>query len=204
VNVGPTFDDPPGADTDATKIPKVITWISQNPHLPKPFERDDDPEETYRKTFLWIVPPDVFKGSITEPNPSPPKPAAPLPPGTPPPPIEWTPNPPDAPTDSLKFSGKFPTPSKPEGKDASELTAKEKKIFIEMFQKEKPTVNERTKEIYKKLPKMIDDLNAARKKRESKLPPMEPAKEHPPSPPVKSPPLPTPTPPPGPDDHPFL
>jgi hypothetical protein len=212
VNVGPTFDDPSGAAVDATQIPKVITWISQNPHIPKPFDTDSDPEETYRKTFLWIVPPNVFKGTITEPAVKPVQPRPPTPPPTtgplptpapspeppperptplppPPQPIEWTPSPPDAPASALKFSGKFPTPSKPDGKDGSELTDDEKKVFIAMLQKEKPAVNKRTAATFGGIRKMIDDYNASLAKHRKKTPPPSKA-PHPPMPPPTTAPLP--------------
>jgi hypothetical protein len=71
-NIGPIFEKPADAGPrpsdpkggDATKVPGLITWISKNPHLPG--QPDTNPDQTYHKTLLWLVPGRAIKGSIDE------------------------------------------------------------------------------------------------------------------------------------------
>lgn len=56
------FEIPDTAKNDSVQIPRLIAWISKNPHLPG----DNHKNEDYRKTLLWLVPGKAIKGTITQ------------------------------------------------------------------------------------------------------------------------------------------
>ena len=62
INVGPTFDNPLTAGEDNALVPRLVSWISKNPHPPG---ADNVPGEDFKKTLIWSVPPKAFVGKIT-------------------------------------------------------------------------------------------------------------------------------------------
>jgi hypothetical protein len=63
-NIGPAFELPDTALHDSKLIPRLITSISKNPHLPG--QRDNAPGRDYHKTLIWLVPGRAIKGTIDE------------------------------------------------------------------------------------------------------------------------------------------
>jgi hypothetical protein len=59
-NVGPAFENPTTAEGDDGTPPRLITWISKNPHRPG----EGLPDEDYQKTLIWSVPPKAIVGKI--------------------------------------------------------------------------------------------------------------------------------------------
>jgi hypothetical protein len=54
------LDNPSTAEVDSALIPRTISWISKNPHVPG----DGLPDEAYRKTIVCNVPPTARIGTI--------------------------------------------------------------------------------------------------------------------------------------------
>lgn len=58
------FELPDTSRQDSTQIPRLITFISKNPHLPG--RHDVAKSEDYHKTVIWLVPGRAIKGTITQ------------------------------------------------------------------------------------------------------------------------------------------
>lgn len=63
-DVGPLFELPDSAIGNSEQLPRLITFISKNPHLPG--KRDNLPRENYKKTLVWMIPGRAIKGTIKE------------------------------------------------------------------------------------------------------------------------------------------
>jgi hypothetical protein len=122
---------------NAKDIPRLVSWISKNPHLPKQLPRkyrDNNPNETYQKTFFSIVPPRVLRGRITQAQEK---------------------------SDPV-ISGQFWTPGTPQGKDAGALTDAERRRLLDLFESEKRRVQAVEKKRFQTLEKMRKQLEKPR------------------------------------------
>ena len=61
---GPLFENPDSAINNSEEVPRLVTFIAKNPHLP--YFPDNMRTEDYQKTLLWLFPGRVVKGTIVQ------------------------------------------------------------------------------------------------------------------------------------------
>ena len=109
MNVGPTFDNPKTSSDDDTVPPRLISWIARNPQV----KGDTSPDEDYKKTLIWSVPPTAVVGVIRVDK-----------------------------DGRITFEGRFSTPRSPGGKDAADLDDVEKENLISYLNEERALVDD--------------------------------------------------------------